>query len=210
MYLPPAFRDDHTASLHAVMREARLATLVTATASGPMATPLPLLLDDSIGPHGALFGHVARANPHWSVPAIGDGLAIFMGPDAYVSPSWYATKRENGKVVPTWNYVAVHASGPIEFFDDPSRLLDAVTRLTNRHEGTRPDPWKVSDAPEDYMRAQLKGIIGVRMTISRLEGKRKLSQNRNPADREGVINGLDQSELAAEREVASLMKAQSA
>jgi len=206
MYIPPAFRDDDAASLQAAIRQSRLANLITATASGLMATPLPLLFDATTGPHGMLLGHMARANPQWSSPPLGEALAIFMGPDAYVSPSWYATKAETGKVVPTWNYVTVHAYGQVEFFDDPERLREAVTRLTNRHEGARPGPWKVSDAPADYIRSQLRGIVGVRMTISRLEGKRKLSQNRNAADRAGVAAGLAASPLESARAVASLMK----
>jgi transcriptional regulator len=117
-----------------------------------------------------------------------------MGPDAYVTPSWYATKAETGKVVPTWNYVAVHASGPVEFFDDPERLLDAVRRLTDLHEGGRASPWAVSNAPPEFVRAQLRGIVGLRMPIARLEGKCKMSQNRTAADRAGVAAGL-----AAER-----------
>jgi len=206
MYIPPAFRDDDAASLQAAIRQSRLANLITATASGLMATPLPLLFDATTGPHGMLLGHMARANPQWSSPPLGEALAIFMGPDAYVSPSWYATKAETGKVVPTWNYVTVHAYGQVEFFDDPERLREAVTRLTNRHEGAKPDPWKVSDAPADYIRSHLKGIVGVQMTISRLEGKRKLSQNRGAADRAGVEAGLAASPLESERAVASLMK----
>lgn len=129
-----------------------------------------------------------------------------MGPDAYVSPSWYAAKAEHGKVVPTWNYVAVHAYGAVAFFDDPQRLHDAVSRLTGRHEGGRPAPWKVGDAPDDYIAAQLKGIVGVEVTISRLEGKRKLSQNRTAADRQGVIAGLADSPAEPDRRVAELMK----
>ena len=138
MYIPPAFKDDDIENIRATIRGARLASLVTATAEGPVATPLPLFLDESEGEHGVLYGHVARANPQWKLPPIGDALAIFNGPDAYVTPSWYATKQETGKVVPTWNYVAVHAYGPVEFFQEPERLLDAVTRLTNRHEGRAP------------------------------------------------------------------------
>ena len=140
MYTPPAFRDEDRDSLLATIRAARLATFVTATAEGPLATPLPLFIDASEGEHGVLYGHLAKANPQWRVPAIGNGLAIFAGPDAYVTPSWYALKQETGKVVPTWNYVAVHASGPVEFFDDPARLLDVVTRLTDLHEGEEPRP----------------------------------------------------------------------
>jgi transcriptional regulator len=117
---------------------------------------------------------------------------MFSGPDFYVSPSWYATKGETGKVVPTWNYVAVHAYGPVEFFADPDRLLQIVTRLTDRQERARANPWSVSDAPESLVRAQLKGIVGLRLPIRRLEGKRKMSQNRSAADRAGVRQGIEQ------------------
>jgi transcriptional regulator len=205
MYIPSAFRDDNKARLHAVIDVARLANLVTMTAHGLMATPLPLLLDAARGDHGVLVGHVARANPQWSAAVEGEALAIFMGPDAYVSPSWYATKQETGKVVPTWNYVTVHAYGHVRFFDDPARLLKIVTSLTGHHEDMRTTPWKVSDAPDEYIRSQLKGIVGVELTITRLEGKRKLSQNRNQADREGVMAGLANSPSEADRATASLM-----
>ena len=203
MYTPPAFRDDDTQRLKATIRAARLANFVTATAQGPLATPLPLLLDDSEGEHGVLYGHLAKANPQWRVPPLGDGLAIFMGPEAYVTPAWYATKQATGKVVPTWNYVAVHASGPVEFFDDADRLLEAVTRLTDLHEGERAAPWAVADAPPAFIQAQLRGIVGLRLPIARLEGKRKLSQNRNAADRAGVAAGLAACELPSERALAA-------
>ncbi|TIT67472.1 MAG: FMN-binding negative transcriptional regulator [Mesorhizobium sp.] len=206
MYTPPAFRDDDRDSLMATIRAARLANLVTATADGPLATPLPLFLDETEGEHGVIHGHLARANPQWRVPLIGDGLAIFMGPDAYVTPSWYATKQETGKVVPTWNYAAVHAYGPVEFFDDADRLLEVVTRLTNLHEGARDAPrWAVSDAPPDFIQSQLRGIVGLRMPVVRLEGKRKMSQNRNAADRAGVAAGLAASERPSDREVSALI-----
>ncbi|MDX8538930.1 MULTISPECIES: FMN-binding negative transcriptional regulator [Mesorhizobium] len=205
MYIPPAFRDDDKESLRATIRAARLATLVTATTEGPQATPLPLLLDENEGEHGVIYGHVAKANPQWRAPVLGDGLAIFMGPDAYVTPAWYQAKQETGKVVPTWNYVAVHAYGPIEFFDDADRLLDVVTRLTTLHEDGRASPWAVSDAPPDFIQAQLKGIVGLRMPITRLEGKRKMSQNRNAADRAGVVSGLAASDRPSDREVAPLI-----
>jgi transcriptional regulator len=205
MYIPPAFRDDDKESIRATIHAARLATLVTATAEGLLATPLPLYLDESEGEHGVIYGHVAKANPQWRVSAQGDGLAMFMGPDAYVTPAWYQTKQETGKVVPTWNYVAVHAYGPVEFFEDADRLLEIVTRLTNLHEGGRAGPWAVSDAPADFIQSQLKGIVGLRMPIGRLEGKRKMSQNRNAADRAGVVSGLSSSERASDRDVASLI-----
>ncbi|MBB4185747.1 putative FMN-binding regulatory protein PaiB [Sinorhizobium terangae] len=141
MYTPPAFREGDRATLHAMMREARLCHFVTATADGLMATPLPLFLDPDEGEHGTLHGHLAKANPQWRTPPIGDAMAIFMGPDAYITPSWYASKREHGRVVPTWNYAAVHAYGPVEFYDDSERLLGVVTRLTNLHEQERPERW---------------------------------------------------------------------
>jgi transcriptional regulator len=205
MYVPPAFRDDDLISLHATMRAARLANLVTATADGLIATPLPLFLDETEGEKGVLYGHLARANPQWNSPPVAEGMAIFMGPDAYVTPSWYAAKRETGKVVPTWNYVAVHAYGPVEFFDDADRLLDVVSRLTDLHEQPRETPWSVTDAPEPFIQAQLRGIVGVRMPITRLDGKRKMSQNRNTEDRTRVAANLAQSEDAADRAVAGLI-----
>ncbi len=205
MYTPPAFRDDDKKNLTATIRAARLATFVTATMGGPLATPLPLFLDEREGENGVLYGHLAKANPQWRTPPLGDALAIFMGPDSYVTPAWYATKHETGKVVPTWNYVAVEAHGPVEFFDDPDRLLQAVNRLTDLHEAERSSPWAVSDAPPDFIRAQLCGIVGLRMPITRLEGKRKMSQNRSAADRTGVAGGLAASDRASDREVASLI-----
>ena len=203
MYVPPAFRENDRQILGEIMRGARLCSLVTATADGLIATSLPLFLYETEGEQGVLYGHVARANRQWQMPPLGEALAIFMGPDAYVTPSWYASKVEHGKVVPTWNYSAFHAYGPVEFFDDAQRLLDVVTRLTELHEKARTKPWAVSDAPEPFIKSQLRGIVGLRLPIARLEGKRKLSQNRNAADRAGVAQGLAQSERPIERVVAS-------
>lgn len=190
MYTPPAFREDDPQALQAMMEGARLASLVTATPGGLMATPLPLLFDPHEGPHGTLYGHLARANPQWRTPVLGAAMVLFSGSDAYVSPGWYATKREHGKVVPTWNYAAVHAHGAAEFFEDTGRLLDLVTRLTDRHEAGREGAWKVGDAPGAFIAAQLRGIVGLRLEISRIEGKRKMSQNRSAEDRAGVAEGL--------------------
>jgi transcriptional regulator len=203
MYLPPAFREDDRQILHEIMHGARLSNLVTATADGLVSTPLPLLLDETEGEQGVIYGHVAKGNPQWQMPPVGEALAIFMGPDAYVTPSWYPSKTEHGKVVPTWNYSAVNAYGPVEFFEDAERLLAVVTRLTNLHEKQRVRPWAVSDAPESYIRSQLRGIVGLRLPITRLEGKRKLSQNRNAADRAGVARGLAASDRPMERLVGS-------
>jgi transcriptional regulator len=205
MYVPPAFPEDDLPSLHAVMREARLANLVTATEEGLVATPLPLFLAPEEGPHGTLYGHLARANPQWKLSPAGDAMAVFMGPEAYVSPSWYPSKQEHGRVVPTWNYVAVHAYGPAEFFEDADRLLEVVSRLTRLHESARAKPWAVTDAPDAFIRAQLRGIVGLRMPITRIDGKRKMSQNRSAEDRAGVAAGLSSSDRAADRAVAALI-----
>ncbi len=201
MYNPPAFREDRIDRLHAMMRAQPLANLVIAAGEGFEASPLPLLIDPEPAPLGTLSGHIARGNPL----ARGDGamaLAIFMGPDAYVTPSWYATKRETGRVVPTWNYVTIHAEGRLRFFDDPASLLALVKRLTARHEAGRAAPWAVEDAPADFIAAQLKGIVGFTLALTRLEGKWKMSQNRPPADRAGVIAGLGE---AGRAEIASLI-----
>lgn len=206
MYVPPAFRESDLSSIHEAMFASGLAQLVTATASGILCTPLPLFLDASEGEMGTLYGHVAKANPQWREAAVGEALAIFMGPDAYVSPSWYESKRRDGKVVPTWNYLAVHAHGPVEFFDDADRLLDVVTRLTDRHEEARPEPWSVTDAPADFVRAQLKGIVGLRLPIARIDAKRKASQNRSAEDRAGVKAGLSRSDRTEERRAADLVR----
>jgi transcriptional regulator len=192
MYVPTLFRETDVPTIHAAIRAAGLATLVTTGPDGIIATPLPLLLDPEPAPYGTLLGHVARANPQWhrSAPDV-DALAMFKGADAYVTPSWYATKRATGKVVPTWNYVAIHAYGRVEFIEDAEWLRGLVTRLTERHEGAREKPWAVSDAPADFIRSQLKGIVGVRLPIARLEGKWKMSQNRSAEDRAGVVEGLN-------------------
>lgn len=192
MYTPPAFVVADRSELHEMIRQCHLANFVTATATGPMATPLPMFLEETEGDMGVLYAHLARPNSQWQADLVGDGLAVFMGPDAYVTPAWYATKAEHGKVVPTWNYAAVHASGPVEFFDDADRLLDVVSRLTNMHESSRKASWAVTDAPENYIKAQLRGIVGIRMPIVNLQGKRKMSQNRPAEDRKGVRRGIEE------------------
>jgi transcriptional regulator len=190
MYVPPAFNETRLEILHAAIRAARLPLLIGTGPDGLIASHIPMLLDPDAGEFGTLYGHLASINPH--AKATGEALAIFQGPEAYITPSWYATKRETEKVVPTWNYVAVHAAGTPEWFTDSDRLLDLVTRLTNHHEAGRAQPWSVSDAPADFISGMLKGIIGFALPIARLDGKWKMSQNRPPADRAGVIAGLGQ------------------
>ena len=189
MYIPPLHKEHRIDVLHAAMRQTGLAILVTLTQDGLIASHVPLLLDADPALYGTLVGHLARPNPQ-ARGAVGEALAIFQGPEAYITPSWYATKRENGKVVPTWNYVTVHAYGTVEFFDDRERLRDVVTRLTERQEAPRAEPWAVTDAPADFIDVMLKGIVGFTLPISRLEGKWKMSQNRPAEDRAGVITGL--------------------
>ncbi|MCY1402523.1 Protease synthase and sporulation protein PAI 2 [compost metagenome] len=203
MYLPTAFRQKDTTEMLRLIAETRLATLVTAGAQGLQATHLPLILEAGEGEHGTLYGHLARGNPQWRELAAGTpALVIFQGPDAYVSPAFYPAKAEHGKVVPTWNYIAVHAHGTAETIEDAPRLLDIVTRLTRLHEQGRAQPWAVSDAPEDYIAGMLRAIVGLRLPIERLEGKWKLSQNRSPEDIEGVRQGLAESPYPGERQLA--------
>jgi transcriptional regulator len=196
MYLPTHFNETRAERLQEVMADAGLVTLVTMTDDGMEASHIPMLYEpapaaDGSAPHGTLYGHLARGNQQWRrFRGDVDALAIFQGPDVYVTPSWYATKREDGKVVPTWNYVAIHAYGRLNTFDDRDRLLQLVTRLTERQEGKRAQPWAVGDAPADYIDAMLKGIVGIALPVTRLEGKWKMSQNRNAADQAGVVAGL--------------------
>lgn len=201
MYVPPLFKEEHVDVLHEAIRNTRLATLVTLTQDGLIASHVPMLLDPDPAPYGTLIGHLARPNGQ-ARNAIGEALAIFQGPEAYITPSWYETKRQTGKVVPTWNYVAVHAYGTIEFFDDKDRLRDVVTRLTQRFEAGRAAPWAVTDAPADFTDMMLKGIRGFALPITRLDGKWKMSQNRPAEDRAGVIAGLRDEGRA---DVASLV-----
>lgn len=209
MYNPPAFRDDDRDSLFALIRAARLALLVSAGAEGeaPDATHLPMLLAADEGPNGTLYGHIAKANPHWKgLQRSGRARVIFTGPEAYVSPSLYPSKQEHERVVPTWNYVAVHALGTVEVIEDAARLHGIVSTLTDRHEAARATPWAVTDAPVDFVQSQLKGIVGIALRIETLIGKRKLSQNRTPADRAGVIAGLGASADARDADVAAAMR----
>ncbi len=207
MYLPPQFREDRVPVLHEAIRQAALGTLVTLAPDGLVASHIPMLIDPEPAPFGTLRGHLSRANPQWRdvTPGV-QALAIFLGPDAYVTPAWYATKRQTGKVVPTWNYVAIHAYGPVRFFDDPDRLLALVTELTDAHERGRPDPWAVSDAPAEFVQGMLKGIVGFELPVARLEGKWKMSQNRPPEDRAGVVDGLVREGGPAEAAVAAIVR----
>jgi transcriptional regulator len=202
VYNPPHFREDRLPVLHALIREHGLATLVTLGPDGLSANHIPMAVHGDDGPLGTLRGHVSRANPVWHRTAADvEALAIFQGPQAYVSPAWYPSKKETGKVVPTWNYAVVHAHGPLRVIEDREWLRALVQRLTARYEGDRPDPWRVTDAPADYVEGMLNGIVGLEIPIRRLEGKWKVSQNRPAADRTGVVAGL---RAAGDRERADM------
>jgi len=191
VYLPAYFREDRVEVLHQAIRQIALGTLVSLGEDGLCASHAPMLVEAEPAPFGTLTGHIARANPQWrSLKPEVDALAIFTGPHAYVSPGWYATKPQTGKVVPTWNYVAVHAAGKLRFFDDAERLRGIVTRLTDTHEQRRAEPWKVTDAPADFIAGMLKAIVGFELAIVRLEGKWKMSQNRPAEDHPGIAAGL--------------------
>ena len=205
MYLPAHFEETRVDVLHALIREHPLGTLIVHGAQGLEANHIPFELDPEPGPLGTLRCHVARANPVWqSLPA--ESLVIFRGEEAYVSPAWYATKQQNGKVVPTWNYVAVHAYGAPSAVTDPVWLRRLVESLTDRHEAERTDRWRVDDAPGEYIDKMLTAIVGIELPISRLLGKWKLSQNRPPADREGVVTGLRREGDASAADLARSME----
>jgi transcriptional regulator len=198
MYIPRANEEKRIPVMQELMRTHPLATLITLTASGLSASHIPLVLeedgveDDGSG-FGVLRGHISRANTQWRDPSPSvDALAIFAGPQHYISASWYPGVKEDGEEVPTWNYAVVHAYGPLRVIDDPVWLLRQVERLTDIHEAASPEPWKVSDAPPAFIQSQLRGIVGLEMPISRLEGKWKASQNRTDREKDAVITGLEQ------------------
>jgi transcriptional regulator len=207
MYTPSTFAIDDLNELHQQILVTRLAVLVTHGEQGLQASHLPLLLNVDHGPKGTLYGHLARANPQWRELQNGaEALVIFAGADAYISPGFYPSKAEHGKVVPTWNYVAVHAYGMAEVFTEADRLRNLVSALTDRHEAGRTHPWKVAEAPTDYIDGMLKAIVGFALPIQRLQGKRKLSQNRNAADITGVREGLAASPDVHDQALAHLMR----
>jgi transcriptional regulator len=207
VYLPKHFEETRVEVLHGLIRAYPLGALVTVNAGGLDATHIPFEVDAGPGAFGTLRGHVARANPVWRETAPGaPALVIFQGPDTYVSPSWYPTKSETGKVVPTWNYAVVHAHGAPRFIDDRGWLRAFVERLTERHEAERPAPWKVTDAPADFIDKQVGAIIGLEIPIARLIGKWKVSQNRSPQDRAGVADGLLREARPASAAMADLVR----
>jgi transcriptional regulator len=190
MHVPPYYAATED-TLRDLLAHCGAVDLITPTAKGLLATLLPVFHDpDAGGEHGSLLGHVARVNPHWSEPATGESLVIVRGPDAYITPSWYATKAEHGRVVPTWNYLTAHVHGRLVVHDDAGWLDSQIRRLTDRHEAGAEVPWSVDDAPERFIAGNLRAIVGVELQITRIEAKAKFSQNRSAADIDGVVQGL--------------------
>lgn len=200
MYVPAHF-EPGPGTIRSLLTRPAAANLVTMTSQGLLATLMPFVYDPDAGEHGALQGHLARNNPQWSEPAVGEALMIIQGPDAYISPSWYASKAGHGRVVPTWNYSTAHVYGNLVIHDDPAWLAGQIRRLTGLHEAGFEHPWSVHDAPERFISGQLRAIVGVELVITRIEAKAKLSQNRPDADIDGVVAGLNargDSESAAD------------
>ena len=209
MYEPPLFREDRLDVMHASMRAHPFATLVSTTDGRLTADHLPLVLDTTLHEKGVLRGHIARANPLRRSPNTGgDTLVIFHGPQTYVTPSWYPSKRDHGKVVPTWNYVVVHAYGPLRIIEDRDWLRQNVSELTDAHERDRAEPWRLSDAPESFVDQMLRGIVGLEIEITELNGKWKMSQNRTPEDRAGVVRGLRDEGGDAAQLIATMIASQ--
>lgn len=209
LYIPPAFKVDDQTALQDHIDRSGMATLTTVGSTGPLISHMPLYLVRDSDNLGRLFGHLARANLQTkeSNPDM-NAVAVFYGPDSYISPSWYASKREHGRVVPTWNYSVVHATGTLKWFDDAEQLLGVVNKLTSIHEAQFAKPWATDDAPREFISAQLKGIIGFELSIISLEGKNKLSQNRSLADQSGVIAGLEGSKSPNTQGIAELMSSE--
>ena len=207
MYQPPHFREDRLEAQHALIQNNPLGLLVTAGGGGLIANPIPFMLHATASERGTLRAHLARANPQiQELFSVQECLIVFQGPQAYITPSWYATKRETGKVVPTWNYATVHAWGRPQVIEDIGWLRHQLNELTHYQEQARLAPWHVSDAPETFIAAQLKGIIGIEIVIDRIEGKWKVSQNRPEQDRVGVLNGLREEGQESEDMTALVAK----
>lgn len=191
MYLPPLFREDDLGTQHDLIRSHPLGLLICAGSNGLEANPIPFVIDPTSGEKGTLRCHVARANPVWrELQHVTECLVVFQGPQAYITPTWYPTKRETAKVVPTWNYAMVHAWGRPQVIEDAAWLRRQIEALTTQQEAPRPEPWAVGDAPEPFVAAQIRAIVGIEIAIARIAGKWKVSQNRAEVDRAGVVAGL--------------------
>jgi transcriptional regulator len=207
MYLPKHFEERDAGRLRSLIQQYPLGALVTATESGLDANHIPFLVADTASGAGTLHGHIARANPLWrEVMPDAAALVIFQGPDSFISPSWYPSKRDNARVVPTWNYAVVHAHGVLRLVDDPAWVRSHVEALTREHEGKRDPPWAVTDAPADYVDRMVAAVIGIEISITRLVGKWKVSQNRSMSDRVGVVEALEREAVPSGTTIAALIR----
>lgn len=207
MYVPTHFSETRIDVLHDLVRAHPFGALVVLASHGLDANHIPFEMDPEPAPFGTLRGHVARANPVWrDFSPQTDALALFEGPHAYISPAWYPTKNEHGKVVPTWNYAVVHARGPLRVIEDRDWLRRFVEQLTNRYEAARSDPWKVTDAPPPFIETLIESIVGIEIPIAQLTGKWKVSQNRPEKDRVGVVHGLMQLAGEGNRAMATMVQ----
>ena len=210
MYIPSHFEETRIEVLHELMRNHPLATVITLSSDGLNANHLPLELDPEPTPYGTLRGHVARANPVWrDFNRDVEAIMIFQGADSYITPSWYATKKETGKVVPTWNYAVVHAYGALKIIEDTTWLRGLVERLTTHQEAAKENPWKVSDAPENYIEPMLRAIVGIEIPITKIFGKWKVSQNQTHVNQVGVVDGLREIRNDSASAMAELVHQQS-
>jgi transcriptional regulator len=208
MYIPKHFEETRVPVLHAFVDAHPFGILITMGAAGMIASHIPMVLEHVGDSPGVLKGHISRANPQWrEFSADVEALAIFNGPEHYITPTWYAEKVETGKVVPTWNYAAVHVYGRMKIMEDAQWLRAHLETLTNVHEAGFAIPWKVSDAPEEYVATMMKGIVGVELAVTRIEGKWKASQNRAERDRQGVAAGLGALETEKSRAMQALVEA---
>jgi transcriptional regulator len=206
MYIPKPFAVED-ANVRDLLTHQGASDLITMTADGLVATVLPFVYEPDSGEHGALIGHMARGNSQWRESVQGEAMVIVRGPEAYISPTWYATKAEHHRVVPTWNYMIAHVYGQLIVHDDPTWIESQIRALTNRHEAPNADPWSVDQAPEPFIEQQLRGIVGVELVISRVEAKFKLSQNQPAANVEGVIEGLRRRDQGVDAAVAEAVRA---
>ncbi|MGI5438686.1 FMN-binding negative transcriptional regulator [Streptomyces shenzhenensis] len=206
MWIPKNFLPDD-AAVHELLTHQGASDLVTMTDQGLVSTVLPFEYAPTTGEHGALIGHMARANDHWSRPVQGEAMVIVRGPEAYVTPTWYPTKAEHHRAVPTWNYITAHVYGDLVVHDDPDWVEDQIRRLTDRHEADSAEPWSVDQAPEKFLKGQLRGVVGIEVLISRVEAKFKLSQNQPAKNIEGVIAGLEDRSRADDAAVAAAVHA---
>lgn len=207
MRQPAIFCEDRIEVMHELMGMHPFATLISIQNGEIAADHLPLVLHEDLSQSGTIRGHVAKSNPLWkNRGSICNVVAIFQGPQAYITPSWYASKKEHGKAVPTWNYVVVHARGTLTMIDDETWLSEHLIELTSRHESHRPDQWKVSDAPDDFIERQLRGIVGIELVVEKLEGTWKASQNKDEKDRAGIQEGLRLENICEAKAVAKLVE----